>query len=115
MPSPYSRRPAPVGGRVRQGVLVLLTIALAALGLTAISSAAQADDPPRGTVATDGPAKFLAGVGPAAGPTPGNRPTTGDGGHRRTGQVLDGRGPRRRSDDSRDSRVSNGELRPSRA
>jgi hypothetical protein len=69
MPSPYSRRPAPVGGQVRQGVLVLLTIALAALGLTAISSAAQADDPPRVTVATDGPAKFWTGVVRADGPT----------------------------------------------
>jgi hypothetical protein len=69
MPSPYSRRPAPVGGRIRQGVLVLLTIALAALGLTAISSAAQADDPPRVTVATDGPAKFWTGVVRADGPT----------------------------------------------
>jgi Lysyl oxidase len=69
MPSPYSRRPAPVGGRIRQGVLVLLTIALAALGLTAISSAAQADDPPRVTVATDGPAKFWTGVVRDGGPT----------------------------------------------
>jgi Lysyl oxidase len=69
MPSPYSRRPALVGGRIRQGVLVLLTIALAALGLTAISSAAQADDPPRVTVATDGPAKFWTGVVRADGPT----------------------------------------------
>ncbi|HEV8527682.1 MAG TPA: lysyl oxidase family protein [Actinomycetes bacterium] len=69
MPSPYSRRPAPVGGRIRQGVLVLLTIALAALGLTAISSAAQADGPPRVTVATDGPAKFWTGVVRANGPT----------------------------------------------
>jgi hypothetical protein len=50
-------------------VLALLTIALAALGLTAISSAAQADDPPRVTVATDGPAKFWTGVVRADGPT----------------------------------------------
>ena len=68
MPSPYSRRPAPVGARIRQGVLVLLTIALAALGLTAISSAAQADGPPRVTVATDGPANFWTGVVRADGP-----------------------------------------------
>ena len=69
MPSPYNGRPATWGGRIRQGVLALLTIALAALGLTAISSAAQADGPPRVTVANDGPAKFWTGVVRADGPT----------------------------------------------
>ena len=69
MPSQYKGRPATWGGRIRRGVLALLTIALAALGLTAISSAAQADGPPRVTVATDGPAKFWTGVVRANGPT----------------------------------------------
>jgi hypothetical protein len=69
MPSSYNGRPATWGGRIRRGVLALLTIALAALGLTAISSAAQADGPPRVTVATDGPAKFWTGVVRANGPT----------------------------------------------
>jgi hypothetical protein len=69
MPSPHNGRPTTWGGRIRRGVLALLTIALAALGLTAISSAAQADGPPRVTVATDGPAKFWTGVVRADGPT----------------------------------------------
>jgi Lysyl oxidase len=69
MPSPHNGRPTTWGGRIRRGVLALLTIALAALGLTTISSAAQADDPPRVTVATDGPAKFWTGVVSRDGPT----------------------------------------------
>jgi Lysyl oxidase len=69
MPSPHNGRPTTWGGRIRRGVLALLTIALAALGLTAISSAAQADGPPRVTVATDGPAKFWTGVVRANGST----------------------------------------------
>jgi hypothetical protein len=49
-------------------VLALLTIALAALGLTTISSAAQADGPPRVTVANDGPANFWTGKVSVNGP-----------------------------------------------
>jgi hypothetical protein len=68
MPIPHNGRPATWGGRIRRGVLALLTIALAALGLTAISSAAQADGPPRVTVASDGPANFWTGVVSRDGP-----------------------------------------------
>jgi len=60
MPSPYNSRSVTWGGPIRRGVLALLTIALAALGLTTISSAAQADGP-RVTVANDGPANFWTG------------------------------------------------------
>src|SRR5262245_63561981 len=54
MPSQHNGRPTTWGARIRRGVLALSTIALAALGLMAISSAAQADGPPRVTVANDG-------------------------------------------------------------
>jgi len=68
MPSQHNGRPTTWGARIRRGVIALLTIALAALGLMAISSAAQADGPPRVTVANDGPANFWTGVVSRDGP-----------------------------------------------
>jgi hypothetical protein len=68
MPSPYTSRSAIWGGPIRRSVLALLTIALAALGLTTVSSAAQADGSPRVTVANDGPANFWTGTVSRDGP-----------------------------------------------